>query len=74
MQGSLRKLFLMNFDVKIENEHQEHIQIRFCWQCIHLIIATSSKIEVKTDLRVLSSVSLAEMKEKIKNSSADLTR
>jgi hypothetical protein len=66
MQGSLRELFLMNFNVKIQNEHQEHIQIRFCWQCIHLIIATSSKTEVKTDSRILSSVSLAEMKGKIK--------
>jgi len=65
MQDSLRELFLMNFNVKIQNEHQEYIQIRFNLQCIHLIIATSSKTEVKTDSRMLISVSLAEMKGKI---------
>jgi len=65
MQDNLWELFLMNFNVKIQNEHQEYIQIRFCLQCIRLIIATSSKTEVKTDSRILSSVSLAEMKGKI---------
>jgi len=65
MQDSLRELFLINFNVKIQNEHQEHIQIRFCLQCIHLIIATSSKREVEMNSRMLSSVSLAEMKGKI---------
>lgn len=65
MQDSLRELFLTNFNVKIQNEHQEHIQIRFCLQCIHLIIAISSMTEVKTDSRTWSSVSLAEMKGKI---------